>query len=114
MTIHTCKLLLSFLFMILGTSLLAQEKVIRGRLTDEKSASINYATVMLRTADTSLAVALTDSAGRFSIAAPAPGRYFLRITAIGFKELVTETFEYTAGNRDLGNLQMLTDQKNLG
>ena len=114
MTIHTSKLLLSFLFMILATSLLAQETVIRGRLTDEKSASINYATVMLRTADTSLAVALTDSAGRFSIAAPAPGRYFLRITAIGFKELVTETFEYTAGTKDLGNVQMLTDQKNLG
>lgn len=103
------------LFMLCFTLLAAQEPVLRGRLTDGSASSVNFATVMLRSStDSSAAVTLTDSTGRFTFPGIQPGSYSLRITAIGFKELVTETFQYKGGAHDLGNLQMMADQKNLG
>ncbi len=79
-----------FLFLLSNT----YSQKITGILKDEKSLPIAFANVtLLSAADNSFkAASLSDSTGKFSLHAPAPGNYILKFTAIGFKEKITEPF----------------------
>lgn len=93
-----------------------QGNSISGRVLDDKGTPIGFANVsLLKASDSSLSTTvLSDSTGRFSITSPLGGRYFLRITAIGYLQLQTEAFE-TAGNssKDFASLNLKTDSKSL-
>src|SRR5687767_12288272 len=91
--------LIAFFFLVTGSTLtaLAQSGGLTGQLKDEKGAPLPFANVtLLKTADTSfVAGTLTDSLGAFTLATPAPGKFFIRFSAIGFAEGKTEVFEVT-------------------
>jgi hypothetical protein len=73
----------------------AQTTVLTGKLIDERSAAVPFANVsVLRSADSALAgTAITSAEGKFSVTTPATGKYFLRLSSIGFATVTTEVFE---------------------
>ena len=92
--LHVKKAFLLAFSMILLAVAQAQSGRITGRVADEKSAALPFANIALMQPGnkTLVAGAVTDSSGVFSLATPAAGKYFLRITAIGFAEQQTEVF----------------------
>ena len=93
----------------------AQSGNLTGKLVDGKGVPLTFANVaVLKAADTAfVAGAVTDSAGAFSIATPAAGRYLLRITAIGFAAKKTDPFEVTdaALAKDFGTITLKGETK---
>jgi hypothetical protein len=87
---------------------------ITGKLTDDKGNSIRFANVSLINSATNKlnGSAIADSTGRFSIASPQSGSFYLRFTAIGFAELKTEVFQATS-SKDLGVITLKSEGKNL-
>ena len=112
----TMKKAYSFLFILILPALaFSQSLTVKGKLTDDKSTPVGFATVMLKTKDSSYGNTLTDTAGNFTLSAPAAGTYFLRITAIGFSELLTEPFELNAAApvKDIASLKLKSESKDL-
>src|SRR5688572_930872 len=109
-------LLLTLFISIYQLQVFAQSGQLNGRISDEKSNPIAFANaVLFKAADTVLMEALiTDESGKFTFKSPAPGKYFLRISAIGYAEFKTPVFETrTIGDsRDFGNI-MLKENTNL-
>ncbi|HEY0732224.1 MAG TPA: outer membrane beta-barrel protein, partial [Chitinophagaceae bacterium] len=89
--------------------------IVKGTIQDHNAIPVGYATVLLKTKDSAYATALSDTTGSFQLAIPAPGKYFLRITALGFRELVTESFEIDSASpsRDLGIVKLIPETKDL-
>ena len=87
---------------------LAQTGMLKGKLHDSKGAPVPFANVaLLKAADTAfVAGTLTDSAGAYSMPAPAAGTYLLRFTAIGFTRNKTAPFDITdpAASKDFGTI----------
>ena len=109
---------LSLILAISITSMaMAQSGKLTGKLTDEKGGALRFANVaVLKAADSAfVAGALAQEDGRFELAAPAPGRYLLKVSSIGFVERVTETFEISDASysKDFGVLSLKTDVKSL-
>ncbi|TDH21687.1 TonB-dependent receptor [Segetibacter sp. 3557_3] len=100
-----------------GTIASAQTGTLTGKLLDQKSAPLPYANVsVIRVSDQSLiSGTLTGVDGKFSAKSPAPGKYLLRFTSIGFSELKTEVFEVntTEFSRDFGSFSLKPEVKNL-
>ncbi len=94
-----------------------KENVITGKLWDERTAPVSYANVMLvKVSDSALVTGtLTDTNGNFIIKSPAPGIYFLRISAIGFAEIKTPPFDITETTRgkNFGSIILKDDVKKL-
>ncbi len=90
------------------TSLLAQITV-SGTVVDGADAPVAYANVvLLAAADTSfIGGAVTDAGGRFQIESPAPGRYRLRVTSIGYGDLLGPEMDL-AEDTDVGPLTLGT------
>jgi hypothetical protein len=101
----------------LSQAAFAQDAVISGKLTDEKASPLRFANVALLKAADSVFVAgvLTDSEGRFSLKMPAPGKFILRFSSIGFGEKRTEPFDIApnAPSKDLGTLTMQELPRNM-
>ena len=70
------------------------ESSISGQLQDEKGVGISYANIaLLKASDSSLVTgSVTDEAGSFKIKSPSEGSFLLRVSAIGFKNYETATF----------------------
>lgn len=98
-------LLLAALLLLSWGSLAAQ--TIGGQLRDkESSMPIPGATVVLLDAeDAERGGVLTDSAGAFSIRAPAAGRYRLQVARIGYAAVVTDPI--SVGRRETLDLELL-------
>lgn len=73
-------------------------QAVRGRLMGrETEAPVRGGTVHLMTADSqAVALALTDDAGRFTLQAPRPGRYWMLARAPGYETSVTDAFAVQA------------------
>lgn len=101
--------------MFLPAFIWAQTISVKGRLVDDKSIPLSYATVILKNNDSSFAVSLTDSTGAFLLSVPKPGTYWLRITAIGFAEMITDPFELSMQypSKDFGSLVLKAQNKNM-
>ncbi|HEX2532586.1 MAG TPA: outer membrane beta-barrel protein [Chitinophagaceae bacterium] len=106
-----------FFFLFLSGTMLAHAQGLTGRLTDDKGTVVSHANVTLfRLPDTAWTTAtLTDTTGRFSLAAPAPGRYFLQFSSIGFRGSATPEFtvDGTGFARDFGTIALKTDAQTL-
>ncbi|MBA2243633.1 MAG: carboxypeptidase regulatory-like domain-containing protein, partial [Gemmatimonadetes bacterium] len=93
-------------FLLLSWNLLAAQ-TIGGQLLDKESSKpIAGATVVLLDAEEAERTGvLTDSAGAFSIRAPAAGRYRLRVVRIGYAAVVTDPS--SVGRRETLDLELL-------
>lgn len=95
------KILASLLIFLFAQQGFAQsDGIINGQIMDEKGVEVSYANVaLLKAADTSLVTgSVTDEAGKFRIKSPSKGKYFLRVSAIGFAHYETTTFEISETN----------------
>lgn len=97
------QLLLCLLLFIASRSAFGQ---VTGKLTDHDNQAVPFATVTLLKSLDSVAVksALTDNKGAFQIADIPDGKYFVRISMVGYQAYNSGTFGLDSGNR----------QKNLG
>ncbi len=102
---------------LLSNAVLAQSGLLKGKLQDEAGSPLQYANVaVMKVADSTLITgAVTDEKGQFSITSPAQGRYYLRFSAIGFKETTTAGFEIKEEgfSKDFGNLTIKEDLETL-
>lgn len=110
------KSLISLLTILFVTCTLSPDgySQVSGRLTgylvDEQDTPIGYANVAVLVAnDNSLVTgAVSDADGSFTVKTPAPGIYHLRISAIGYTEYKSPTFEVPADtfSKDFGRLKL--------
>ena len=105
------------LFTLVHCNAFAQSSLLRGKVQDEAGAPIVYANVALWTAaDTTLVAGdVTSADGRFSIKTPAPGRYYLRFSAIGYADEKTAAFQLSGSDfgRDFGRITLKEEATNL-
>lgn len=77
----------------------APAQLVRGTVVD--SATLrpisDFTIQLLDSTDTGVAAALAQPEGRFSLRAPAPGRYSLRVLRIGFRRTQTSPFQVGVG-----------------
>ncbi|MBL7744936.1 MAG: outer membrane beta-barrel protein [Chitinophagaceae bacterium] len=88
------------LFVSLGfLALSAGAQKISGIIKDQQGKGIEKITVSLLRAKDSAAVKFgaTDKSGAYSIIAPAPGKYFIRSTSIGYVPVYSASFEVASG-----------------
>ncbi|WP_207430774.1 outer membrane beta-barrel family protein [Sabulibacter ruber] len=86
-----------------------------GLVVDDKGEPLPYGTVaLLKASDTSL---LTGTAieldGKFKMKTPAPGKYLLRVSAMGFANQDLPVFEVTSAgfSKDFGKIALKQDSK---
>lgn len=84
-------------FPLAGETLIGQ--TVRGTVAEETTGRPipNAAVTVLDTAATTLATTLTNQEGRFTLAAPGPGVYFISVAAIGFERGLTGPLELAGG-----------------
>ncbi len=93
----------------------AQAQGVRGELLDTRSGlpiSREFV-VLLDTAGTEVARALTDAHGHFELTAPAPGRYRLRFRLIGYRPAISEFLDLDPGTRHEERLETAPLQRTL-
>lgn len=90
-------LLVVLLVLLAPATLHAQ--VVRGQVVESGTRQPLYGSiiVLLDSAGTQMAGAITDEAGRFTLSAPAPGRYTLRANRIGFRSTRSASFILAEG-----------------
>lgn len=113
------RLSLLLVLLLVVTATWAQRVVVTGQVLDTKSGNaVSYATAaLLRTDSTAVTATTTDDDGRFSIQAPAPGPYVLKISYVGF-DTFTQRIQVKGGAEadtlKLGTLNMHADDNLLG
>ena len=84
-------------------------QTLKGKVTDEKNASLAYANVVLQTADSIyVAGTTTDMEGRFELALHEKAK-LINISFVGYSTITKEICEY-----DLGIIQLSPDTQLLG
>ena len=112
-------LLIWFLLIICSAPVVfAQEAgALTGVVQDERGTAVGFATVSLLQATDAKVVAgeIADAAGRFRLKTPAPGRYSLRISLIGFTPTDMPPFEVNtvSFSKDFGIINLKQDAKAL-
>jgi hypothetical protein len=96
----------------------AQKSAITGKVADEKGNPIGFVNVTLIPVQKGAAIAgatLTDSLGAFFLVAPAPGKWRLQFTVIGFskKELEIVTTDSTGTTSQLATITLQQEWKTL-
>ena len=78
---------------------IARAQLIRGQVLESGSRQPLYGSiiVLLDSSGAQVAGAITDEHGRFTLPAPAPGRYSLRANRIGFRSTGSASFTLAAG-----------------
>ncbi|WP_026463235.1 outer membrane beta-barrel family protein [Adhaeribacter aquaticus] len=109
--------LIFLLTLLVNMSFAQTSGLLTGTLKDEKGNAVGYSTVAILQGSNAAVVTggITDGDGRFSIKTPAAGRYFLRLSAIGYTQTDTAPFEVTSAtfSKDFGNLLLKEDTKML-
>lgn len=83
---------------------------IKGTLIDSiRNSFVEFATAAIipKGSETPSKYALSDSKGKFEVAAPAPGEYTLRIEYMGYKPVVKNITIGTQRMTDIGNIGMI-------
>lgn len=97
---------LSFLFLFLSFTILAQQptQTIRGLVTDNASSvSIPYASIKIK--NTGIGV-ISDSIGNFTLPNINVGRYNIEITTVGYESVILKEIQVTSGKEVFLNIQM--------
>jgi len=111
------KPLLTTFFILLGflQPMLAQNnsQTVKGTIFDKQSQSpvIGASIVILNTQP--LMGGSSDTKGRFSISGVAPGRYDIRVTFVGYKEIVIPNVMVTSGKEVILDIAIEENVKNL-
>ncbi|AMM52285.1 TonB-dependent receptor [Rufibacter sp. DG15C] len=88
-----------------------------GQIVDHKGEAMSYGTItLLKASDASLVTgAAVEVTGDFKMKTPAPGKYFLRVSAIGFANTDLPAFEVTGPtfSKDFGKVALQQDAKAL-
>lgn len=88
---------------------------VSGKVIDETSKPLDYATVsLLKAADSSLVKTdLTSETGTFSFNGLKPGRYILSSMMMGYRKTMTEALELKEGSSMIKNIVLTSELKNL-
>ncbi|AKQ45420.1 hypothetical protein TH63_06860 [Rufibacter radiotolerans] len=115
------KNLYNFLLLLAALAFLTQAALaqtpgsLTGLVVDEKGQPMSYGTVALMKASdaTLLTGTAIDLEGKFSLKAPASGKYFLRVSAMSYANQDLPAFEVTASpfSRDFGKVALKQDAK---
>ncbi len=103
------KLLLFLLIPLFSINSYSQNGTIEGKVTDQNSQAIPYATIILK--NTSVGT-ITQEDGTYIISAIKPGQYTLEFSAIGYKTL-SRKFELKAAEEVKISVQLFQDLENL-
>jgi iron complex outermembrane recepter protein len=97
---------------ILASTGFGQTQAVSGKVSSENT-EVPFATVLIKSASDSsvVKVGLADSLGRFRVSGVPVGTYFAHVSSIGFLDYTSESFELTASDVDLKNLEMAADNK---
>jgi outer membrane receptor for ferrienterochelin and colicin len=95
-------LAIPFALLLVSAAASSQER--NGAVTDRKGEAVDLATVALLAGEEHVAVAVTDSSGRFVLSA-ADGEYTLHVRNIAYKP-IERTVRLAPGMTDLGRLEM--------
>ncbi|MCC9136063.1 TonB-dependent receptor domain-containing protein [Pontibacter silvestris] len=111
-------LLMLFCMLSISLSSFAQTAgMLSGTLIDEKEQAVGFANVAVVQAASSSVVtgAIADMDGHFEIKAPAKGKYYLKLSGLGYEQTQTEPFEVTDEKfaKNFGTLRLKTDAKTL-
>jgi len=108
------KVILTLLSFFLCAQINAQTHQVRGRLTDEQQKPVGYAGIfLLRASDsTKVKAVVSDSTGYFNLSDVPKGKYFVRISYIGYQHYNSEPLELNGSSliSNLGSISMLSDQ----
>lgn len=108
--------LVSLILLIYSTSVFAQKGNITGKVIDEKDSSpLPYVSVAILKASkdsTLLNGGITDDNGVFNIKNIAYGKYILKFSFVGYKD-VTQDFEIKAPNSNVGTIKLKSSSENL-
>ena len=96
--------------LFVGNFLLAQGPNLNGTLYDQKNEPVPFATVALMKLPDSTMVTgtMSDIDGKFSLTPNLTGKYFLRLSAIGYTNTLTPEFEITGPefSKDFGSITL--------
>ena len=95
------KSILTMLLLLMAIASFAQQRLISGQITDrDTKEAIEQVTVQLLKSDsTYVAGAISNENGLFHVAAPANGKYLLKISSVGYKSTVKRI--QISDNKDL-------------
>ncbi len=104
-------LLLTILFFLIPLSMLAQNRLITGEITDRDTHEPMMQTTvqLLKTDSTFVTGAVTNDKGLFSITAPSNGRYLLRLSNVGYTTTVKRIEIVNDKNLAMGKVVMGAD-----
>ncbi|MCI6618977.1 MAG: outer membrane beta-barrel protein [Prevotella sp.] len=104
-------LLLTILFFLIPLSMLAQNRLVTGEITDRDTHEPMMQTTvqLLKTDSTFVTGAITNDKGLFSIAAPSNGRYLLRLSNVGYATTVKRIEIVNDKNLAMGKVVMGAD-----
>ncbi|WP_353779435.1 TonB-dependent receptor [Winogradskyella sp. 3972H.M.0a.05] len=103
-----------FLISLFTSTSFAQSSV-KGRVVDDNSQAVPAVVVSLFNEDKSkfIKAAIAENDGSFIINNVAQGKYVINITSLGFKDYNSEVFEVLGGEKNLGNITLITDSETL-
>src|ERR1700748_2920575 len=111
---HMKQLLLCLLLSITFQTAFGQ---VTGKLTDRNNQAIPFATVVLlkSTDSTIVKSGLTDNQGAFQITDISDGKYFVRISMVGYQTYKSASFDLDSASRlkDLGTIILNNASKEL-
>ena len=105
------KLILLALLMFVSVMAHAQGKKISGKIVDHdtKEAVMQVTVQLLKTDSTFVVGVLSDEDGNFSLTAPANGRYLIKMTSVGYKNLVKNVTVSSDKDVALGTVVLQAD-----
>ena len=108
-------LLLVFLLTSMSGYLYAQSYTLKGQVKNQQNEVVSFATIAVHTAkDSALAKAdIADENGGFKIANIAKGKYFIKVTAVGFSPYASAAFEVVDKDIDFQPFVVGSDTKQL-
>ena len=95
----------------MATAAMAQQRLITGRLTDKESKEpVSQATLQLLKTDSSFVTgAISDDEGNFRLQATKNGKYILRISSVGYTDVLRNLTVSDDKDQRLGNISMSAD-----
>ncbi len=105
------KILLGLLLAVMALPTMAQERRISGTLIDSESKeAVMQAAVQLLNTDTVFVTGtVSNESGKFSFKAPKNGKYFLKISSVGYVTSLKTVVIAEDKNLEMGSVKMQTD-----
>lgn len=105
------KLIALFAMMLVSLAAMSQDRVVSGVVFDKetKEAVMQTTVQLLKVDSTYVAGAVTNEDGEFSVIAPENGKYILKLTNVGYKQITRLVIITENKNNDLGKINLEQD-----